>query len=99
MRLTHCGHGVPKANRRAVITLTRRPLKSPVVRKKPAMLYPELFKQLESVRWDMDKDIPWDKFDTSLLSEEQAQTIKMYAITEWAALPATEMFLRDNRND
>ena len=63
------------------------------------MLYPELFKQLESVRWDMDKDIPWDSFDASRLSEEQAQTIKMNAITEWAALPATEMFLRDNRND
>src|SRR5215210_3175546 len=63
------------------------------------MLYPELFKQLESVRWDMDKDIPWDKFDPSLLSEEQAQTIKMNAITEWSALPATEMFLRDNRHD
>jgi hypothetical protein len=47
----------------------------------------------------MEKDIPWDKFDASLLSEEQAQTIKMNAITEWAALPATEMFLRDNRHD
>jgi len=63
------------------------------------MLYPELFRQLESVRWDMDKDIPWQSFDGSLLSEEQAQTIKMNAITEWAALPATEMFLRDNRHD
>ena len=63
------------------------------------MLYPELFKQLESVRWDMDKDIPWDSFDASKLSDEQAQTIKMNAITEWAALPATEMFLRDNRDD
>jgi hypothetical protein len=63
------------------------------------MLYPELFKQLESVRWNMDKDIPWQSFDGSRLSEEQAQTIKMNAITEWAALPATEMFLRDNRHD
>ncbi|WPB56855.1 ferritin-like domain-containing protein [Xylophilus sp. GOD-11R] len=63
------------------------------------MLYPELFKQLESVRWDMDRDIPWDKFDASLLTDEQAQTVKMNAITEWAALPATEMFLRDNRHD
>ena len=63
------------------------------------MLYPELFRSLESVRWTMDKDIPWDQFDASLLSEEQAQTIKMNAITEWAALPATEMFLRDNRHD
>jgi hypothetical protein len=63
------------------------------------MLYPELFKQLEAVRWNMDSDIPWDQFDASRLSDEQAQTIKMNAITEWAALPATEMFLRDNRND
>ncbi|MEN9769665.1 MAG: hypothetical protein RLZZ180_1295 [Pseudomonadota bacterium] len=63
------------------------------------MLYPELFKQLESVRWDMDKDIPWAQFDGALLSDEQALTVKMNAITEWAALPATEMFLRDNRED
>ncbi len=63
------------------------------------MLYPELFKQLESVRWDMDKDIPWASFDASKLTDEQAETIKMNAITEWAALPATEMFLRDNKDD
>ncbi len=63
------------------------------------MIYPELFKQLEAVRWNMDQDIPWDQFDASRLSEEQAQTVKMNAITEWAALPATEMFLRDNRDD
>ncbi len=63
------------------------------------MLYPELFKQLESVRWDMGRDIPWQSFDASKLSDEQAQTIKLNAITEWAALPATEMFLRDNRHD
>jgi hypothetical protein len=63
------------------------------------MLYPELFKSLEQVRWNMETDIPWDQFDASKLSDEQAQTIKMNAITEWAALPATEMFLRDNRND
>ena len=63
------------------------------------MIYPELFKQLEAVRWNMDQDIPWDQYDARKLSDEQAQTIKMNAITEWAALPATEMFLRDNRDD
>ncbi len=63
------------------------------------MLYPELFKQLEAVRWDMGRDIPWQLFDGSKLSDEQAQTIKLNAITEWAALPATEMFLRDNQHD
>ncbi len=63
------------------------------------MLYPELFKSLEQVRWNMETDIPWDKFDGSKLTDEQAQTIRMNAITEWSALPATEMFLRDNRGD
>jgi len=63
------------------------------------MLYPDLFKQLEAVRWNMDRDIAWERFDRSLLTDEQAQTVKMNAITEWAALPATEMFLRDNRGD
>lgn len=63
------------------------------------MLYPELFIQLESVRWSMEKDIPWSSFEAAQLTDEQAQTIKMNAITEWSALPATEMFLRDNRND
>jgi len=63
------------------------------------MLYPELFKSLEQVRWNMETDIPWDQFDGTKLSDEQAQTIRMNAITEWSALPATEMFLRDNRGD
>jgi hypothetical protein len=63
------------------------------------MLYPQLFKAFESVRWDMTHDVPWAAFDGARLSDEQAQTIKMNAITEWSALPATEMFLRDNRQD
>ena len=62
------------------------------------MLYPQLFKSLEAVRWTIS-DVPWDKFDPALLTDEQAETIRMNAITEWAALPATEMFLRDNRHD
>ncbi|MCX8113997.1 MAG: ferritin-like domain-containing protein [Burkholderiaceae bacterium] len=63
------------------------------------MLYPELFKSLEAVRWNLERDIPCDAFDASKLSDEQAHTVKMNAITEWSALPATEMFLRDNRHD
>ena len=63
------------------------------------MLYPELFKSFEAVRWNMETDVPWEQFDPTQLSEEQAQTIKMNAITEWSALPATEMFLRDNQHD
>ncbi|AKJ29043.1 ferritin [Caldimonas brevitalea] len=47
----------------------------------------------------MERDIPWDLFDASRLSDEQAHSIKMNAIMEWAALPTTEMFLRDHRDD
>jgi hypothetical protein len=63
------------------------------------MLYPELFRQFESVRWSLDADVPWDAFDGTQLTDDQARTIKMNSITEWAALPATEMFLRDNHSD
>jgi hypothetical protein len=63
------------------------------------MLYPEVFKSLERVRWSMENDVPWAGFVPAKLSDEQAATIKMNAITEWSALPATEMFLRDNMHD
>src|SRR5262244_3983619 len=63
------------------------------------MLYPELFKALEEVRWKLEDDVPWAQFEADKLTDDQARTIKMNAITEWAALPATEMFLRDNRHD
>ncbi len=63
------------------------------------MLYPEIFKSLEQLRWNMASDVPWDRFDGDKLSDEQALTIRMNAITEWAALPATEMFLRDHQHD
>jgi len=63
------------------------------------MLYPDLFASLEDARWSLAKDVPWDRFDPTRLSDEQALTVKMNAITEWSALPATEMFLRDNRHD
>ena len=63
------------------------------------MLYPDLFRAFERVRWNLETDIPWDRFEATKLTKDQAYTIKMNAITEWAALPATEMFLRDNKND
>jgi hypothetical protein len=62
------------------------------------MLYPELFRSLEEARWSLG-EIPWAHFQPEKLSDEQATTIRMNAITEWSALPATEMFLRDNRDD
>ncbi|MGA7950151.1 MAG: ferritin-like domain-containing protein [Thiobacillaceae bacterium] len=63
------------------------------------MLYPGLYSKLERARWNMETDVNWAGFDSALLTDEQALTIKMNAITEWSALPATEMFLRDNRHD
>ncbi len=63
------------------------------------MLYPKLYKTLEKARWHMQHDIPWDEFEADKLTDEQAETIKLNAVTEWSALPATEMFLRDNRDD
>ncbi len=32
-----------------------------------AMLYPELFKAFEAVRWNLEDDVPWQAFDGSLL--------------------------------
>ena len=63
------------------------------------MLYPELFASMEAARWSLADDVPWDTFDPARLSDEQARTVRLNAITEWSALPATEMFLRDNRHD
>ena len=63
------------------------------------MIYPELFRTLEQARWTLGGDVPWDAFDATRLDDAQALTVKMNAITEWSALPATEMFLRDNRHD
>ena len=62
-------------------------------------LYPELFKTMERARWSLAGDVRWERFDPSALTDDQALTVKMNAITEWSALPATEMFLRDNRHD
>ena len=59
----------------------------------------KLYEEAIQRRWRPATDVPWDDFDRVRLSDEQAATIKMNAITEWAALPATEMFLRDNRDD
>ena len=53
------------------------------------MIYPDAFASLERVRWNMAQDVPWDSFQADLLTDEQAATIKMNAITEWSALPAT----------
>jgi hypothetical protein len=64
-----------------------------------SLLYPELFKTLERARWSLADDVPWERFEPAALTDEQARTIRMNAITEWSALPATEMFLRDNRHD
>ena len=38
------------------------------------MIYPKIYIDFERARWTFD-DIDWDKFDASLLTDEQAQTI------------------------
>lgn len=63
------------------------------------MLFPEIFHRLERARWSLDKDIPWEQFDRTKLNERQLHGIKMNAIAEWSAMPAAEMFLRDNQHD
>lgn len=63
------------------------------------MLFPSLFDSLERARWTMHKDIPWEQFDSSCISERQLHGIKMNSILEWSAMPTAEMFLRDNQSD
>jgi len=63
------------------------------------MLYPTLFDRLEKARWQLHKDIPWGEFDSSKINERHLHGIKMNAILEWSAMPTTEMFLRDNKDD
>ena len=38
------------------------------------MLYQDLFKQLESVRWDMSSDIEWNEYRKILNAELAAST-------------------------
>lgn len=63
------------------------------------MLYPDIFASLERARWSLRHDVPWAEFDPDRLDDEHAESVRMNAITEWSALPATEMFLRDNSDD
>ncbi len=63
-----------------------------------SLLYPELFESMERARWSL-ADVPWGRFDPAALDDERARTVRLNAITEWSALPATDMFLRDNRDD
>ena len=63
------------------------------------MLFSKIFIELEKARWSLDSDIPWEKFNPEKLSDRQLHGIKMNALLEWAAIPAVEMFLRDNIDD
>jgi len=63
------------------------------------MIYPRLFKKFESVRWNLENDIPWHQFNQKKISERQLYSIKMNAILEWSAMPTAEMFLRDYSHD
>ena len=50
---------------------------------KDTMLYPELFKAFEDVRWTFERDIPWNAFRPEQLGDERARSIKMNSIIEW----------------
>ena len=63
------------------------------------MLYQEIFKRLESARWNMASDISWEQFNKNKISDKQLYGIRMNAILEWSAMPTAEMFLRDNQDD
>ena len=63
------------------------------------MLYPELFSSSRRCAGRWTTTCPGTRSTPRQLTDEQARTIKMNAITEWSALPATEMFLRDNQDD
>ena len=64
------------------------------------LLYPELFRSMERARWSLRDDVPWDALRPRARSPTSRRSrSSMNAITEWSALPATEMFLRDNRDD
>lgn len=59
------------------------------------MLFDELYFRLEKVRWDMGRDIPWDKIDRSAITQEELEHVRHNALTELASLYAEEMFIRD----
>ena len=63
------------------------------------MLYPELFNNSNRSAGHSSPTFRGMPTTRAKLTDDQARTIKMNAITEWAALPATEMFLRDNHGD
>ena len=45
------------------------------------MLYPELFRALEEVRWNLADDIPWDAFDGALLTGERPPELSPFVPT------------------
>ena len=59
------------------------------------MLYDDLFIRLERARWQLNRDIPFDDIDPSLLTPQWIHDLRHICLTELSALYATEMFLRD----
>ena len=58
------------------------------------MLYPELFRQFEEVRWDLASDVPWTSFDPSLLSHEKEGEL-LRALAEFPRVVAAAAQLRE----
>lgn len=62
------------------------------------MLSLDIYKSLESGRWNSETDIPWDQFDDSI-TDIQARWIRSTCLSEYSAAPGTAAFLRDFGDD
>lgn len=62
------------------------------------MLSLDIYKSLESSRWNSETDIPWEKFDNSI-TDIQARWIRNTCLAEFSTAPGTAAFLRDFTDD
>ena len=63
------------------------------------VLYDDLFISLERVRWQLGRDIPFDKIEAEKLTPQWISDVRQVCLTELSALYATEMFIRDFYDD
>jgi len=62
------------------------------------MISLDIYKSLESTRWNSETDIPWDQFDDSI-TDIQARWIRNTCLAEFSTAPGTAAFLRDFTDD
>lgn len=61
-------------------------------------LYDQIFRRLEASRWALS-DIPFDRVDSSRMTEETLEFVRVNCLMELSSLYAVRMFLRDFRGD